>query len=1095
MTPANAVLAQYFIATGVAIFLLLRFTGVVSEQAVARRARAIDMALVLLALFAGVNYFYGLRSGGSWLQRWDLYHTVMSARFFDELRYDGLYECTYVIGGEETGEFVGATVGRDLRDNQMVEMRDLAASSGCDERFTPERREAFVRDVRFWRSIVPDERWRLMFKDKGYNGTPYVTVLSQALFAHGELSAGRLRTTALLDVLLMLLAFVIVARVFGLRAALVAFVFFCVCYPNRFSHMGGSVFRFSYVAYLLVAAAMIKRGRLGVAGVLIALAGMERMFPFLFAVGVFVRIVADVIGDRRLAPEYRRFTIGFATTVAVCFGLSVVVNGFETWAGFFHNMQTHGKQTAAFRIGLRHLFMFGGNMFGPDGFLSFAEKEVLFRSRLLPYALLAVALFVPLVARVRRLSLLTFTIVFGALSFFVLLYATRYYYSVLVLLMLVELPRARVANAFLLFLISAIAYGIAAINPFRSFLYNTLFSSLLLGYFVFLLTALWYETTPAFARGLQRRRAVLQTSLPVLIVLLSAAAAYGLVKELRRPQDANGPVRWGASTTSPLLDDVVGIVDAVAKGANPTVTRLDAQCFGAHASVWRQGRLRASAWSDDGLIGEAILEAARTAMGAAAWQEGDEVAIYVMRERVKFDPRQAEHYESSLHRGLRGLELEYAGTRVRYAATEIVARNLSLQSAIATAAGEFGLDEQEIEARVVNGWWTEGEQFLVRLGSETTGALLFRGNEVVPIEAVTQDNVADLAQGMIEWLVLQTNDDGRLEYMVLPSGGHVELNNMIRQWMGTLAMSRYGRERSDAAVTGVAEGNIRYNLREYYRVEEGLGLIELDNRVKLGGVALAALATYEHPDRDQFETERDALLRTVTHLHHPDGSFRTFYRPRDRNDNQNFYPGEALLMWATLYADAPDDALLERIMSSFRYYREWHRENTNPAFIPWHTQAYALVWRETRDAELLDFIFEMNDWLMSFQQWDAVYPDHVGRFHDPERMQFGAPHASSTGVYVEGLIEAWDVAREVGDTERMEAYRRAIVGGLRSLMQLQFTNEVDMFYVEDRTRVEGGIRTTVHNNVIRVDNVQHGFLGIMRVLDRFSPADYQLEPN
>ena len=44
-----------------------------------------------------------------------------------------------------------------------------------------------------------------------------------------------------------------------------------------------------------------------------------------------------------------------------------------------------------------------------------------------------------------------------------------------------------------------------------------------------------------------------------------------------------------------------------------------------------------------------------------------------------------------------------------------------------------------------------------------------------------------------------------------------------------------------------------------------------------------------------------------------------------------------------------------------------------------------------------------------------------------------------------------------------------------------------------RDRVEGGLRTTVYDNAIRVDNVQHGLLAVMDTLETFRAADYRIE--
>jgi hypothetical protein len=263
-------------------------------------------------------------------------------------------------------------------------------------------------------------------------------------------------------------------------------------------------------------------------------------------------------------------------------------------------------------------------------------------------------------------------------------------------------------------------------------------------------------------------------------------------------------------------------------------------------------------------------------------------------------------------------------------------------------------------------------------------------------------------------------------------------------------------------------------------------------KVKLGAIALAALALSEAPFANEFESITQRLLATVIFLWQDNGQFRTFYRPANRMDCQNFYPGEALLLWSVLIGSEKDAALVERFWRSFEFYQSWHQQNPNPAFIPWHTQAYFRLWKWTPDSRLPKAIFAMNDWLLDVQQWESAPTiDCQGRFYDPKR-PFGPPHASSTAVYLEGLADACALAREVGDEERFGRYRTAICRGLRSVAQLTFKDETDMFYASKRNTVRGGVRTTEYNNTIRIDNVQHSLMALHRVLDLFSEGDYKL---
>jgi hypothetical protein len=116
------------------------------------------------------------------------------------------------------------------------------------------------------------------------------------------------------------------------------------------------------------------------------------------------------------------------------------------------------------------------------------------------------------------------------------------------------------------------------------------------------------------------------------------------------------------------------------------------------------------------------------------------------------------------------------------------------------------------------------------------------------------------------------------------------------------------------------------------------------------------------------------------------------------------------------------------------------------------------------------------------QRWGGdLEPDLWGRFHDPARPEFGSPHASSTGVFMEGLAEALDLAIEAGDSKRSSAYELALRRGLRSLAQLQFRDALDAYYVSDLARVLGAIRSEAYNNMIRIDNIQHASMALLKL--------------
>lgn len=583
-----------------------------------------------------------------------------------------------------------------------------------------------------------------------------------------------------------------------------------------------------------------------------------------------------------------------------------------------------------------------------------------------------------------------------------------------------------------------------------------------------------------------------------------------------------GSVAWWALNVSPMpqiaaedpspapqLDigdgrDLARAIARLVHGADgseaglPAIRGLPREARGlAYVALRIDGERVATAWNDGAspidALGAALVEARDDLDGEERLAVNTvEVAIVGRRIDARSEGSSA---ADNLDRGILGMGVTGDdGQERRYSPTQMIADNTSFGRIIERLYEDGEIVTESLPAERVELF--EATQLLVDLDRSVV-VQLERGNQVVPAASVTSERTAQLAEGMSDWLVRQLGDDGRMVYEYWPSRGEESgSNNMIRQWMATLALTRIAEQRDDRELEAKVEANIAYNLELSYREEGGLGLIaDPDGEVKLGAVALAALAISEHPSRERFAAEEAALRRMVDHLWQPDGSFVTFFIPVGRNDNQNFYPGEALLLWATTIAADNDPELLERFMRSFEHYRAWHREQPNPAFVPWHTMAYEKVWQVTDDPELRDFVFEMNDWLLEMQQWgDAPAPDVAGRFYNPERPDYGPPHASSDGVYLEGLISAYRLAAEVGDESRVDAYRTAIARGLRHLMQLQFADEVDMYYVLKRERVAGGMRTTVYDNVIRVDNVQHALLAVIDVLDAFSPEDYILSP-
>lgn len=499
-TPEQVVERQFWLA---AFGIVLVLVGVVDERfrliskrperLRGRASTLVAAALGLVLALAAVTYFYSSRSA-HFLHEWDLFHTIMTTRYMEELGYDGLYECAIVLDRGASGHFRAVDRIRDLATLRSVGTEGLVAASDCESRFSPERRAAFLRDLEFWWTGRPEiVRWKHLFADKGYNGSPFYSAQIAWLVGDGPLSRDRLARLAILDVGLVIGAFALAGWAFGTRMAFFAFLFFCVNFPGRFVHMGGSILRFDYLAALVAALCFLRQDRHAAAGACLAWSTLSRGFPVIFVAALACKAAADVARERRVPRRFARFFAAFAAALALGVAFSLSAGGLEAWTAFFEDLRVHTSRSGGFRIGLAHLFMLDGNLIGAEGFIPYAEKARLFAERRVWFWLAAAAFLAPGILLARKLDDVSFTALFGLLAFFVLAVATRYYYAVLVVAFLTSFDTRRevgMAGAWiLLFGMTIVAILVTTRLGFDSFAYNTLYSAMLAGFFIYVLVA------------------------------------------------------------------------------------------------------------------------------------------------------------------------------------------------------------------------------------------------------------------------------------------------------------------------------------------------------------------------------------------------------------------------------------------------------------------------------------------------------------------------------------------------------------------------------------------------------------------------------
>lgn len=353
---------------------------------------------------------------------------------------------------------------------------------------------------------------------------------------------------------------------------------------------------------------------------------------------------------------------------------------------------------------------------------------------------------------------------------------------------------------------------------------------------------------------------------------------------------------------------------------------------------------------------------------------------------------------------------------------------------------------------------------------------LYRYNILIDTKDVSNELIKKSISSGLEWFLHSVNNEtGRLEYMYYPSENTYSTdNNHVRQLASLWSIT----ELKMFLNTSEADELIRNTLDYYLQFEhkkDNYSCLLIDDQAKLGNNAFIILSLLNTPEYPNQKDLLNRFAKGIVHLQQDNGSLNTYFFS-NKNSGQDYYPGEALLALMKLYKQTNNETYLEIVNNAFPYYQQYWRQNKNTAFIPWHTQAYKLLYEETFHSDIPLFIFEMNDWIINkYQMNDSTYLDEIGGF--PKYFP-----TFSSSVFLEGINDAYDIAKQVNDLEHVEKYKQALSIGSRFILQTQFTKN-NSFYLEESSRAIGGFKTSLTDNSIRIDNTQHAVLALMKTYE------------
>jgi hypothetical protein len=479
-------------------------------------------AAALLALLSFANLgrpqFFNHKAGhATFIHPFDMRVYYPVAKYFNELRFDGVYlgSTAAFMEDQRNGNFdqVRQVEYRDLSTHRMVkagEQREQVLA--IKQRFTPERWQAFKQDMRYFTESMGPRDYLGSMKDHGGNATPVWIAIAHVLFANTTANDVSLGVGALLDPLLLALAFFAIFRTFGWRTSLACMVVFGA---NDFYMFGtnwaGATLRHDWMAYLALGICALKTERWKTAGALLAMSSLIRAFPATALVGAAVpaaywayqewRNTGKLPGWSKLRGEQAPLLgviVGAAILTLSSFAITSAMFGVQAWPEWLHKVHLLSRDPHVNHVSLKTLI--AGSEFHQAATL--AERMPLFAVSALGFAS---ALF--FLGRKRPLHQ---TATLGLTLIAVLFYPANYYIHFIFLLPMLATERSKgpgltkTGGAIWLGL-----FGLCAAQYFTTLtpdldLHFYLATVLLFAAFAVILVALWVEdskeSTPS-ARG------------------------------------------------------------------------------------------------------------------------------------------------------------------------------------------------------------------------------------------------------------------------------------------------------------------------------------------------------------------------------------------------------------------------------------------------------------------------------------------------------------------------------------------------------------------------------------------------------------------
>lgn len=377
-----------------------------------------------------------------------------------------------------------------------------------------------------------------------------------------------------------------------------------------------------------------------------------------------------------------------------------------------------------------------------------------------------------------------------------------------------------------------------------------------------------------------------------------------------------------------------------------------------------------------------------------------------------------------------------------------------------------------------------------------TASVFYDGKIAVPLfrghprrRPLTGARVLAAARAGGDYLVRMRHPNGRFIYDYDAGRDAADDDyNLVRHAGTVYAMLQLYRVSHDATLLAAAEAAIDYLLGFIKPYRAGTLVLRSGDHIKLGGVALAAVALTEHVratgDKRHLKTAQ-GLCKYIAWSQGKHGRVahkREFDSGEVDSFRSQYYPGEAMLALLRVHAIDGAPHWVDTAANLARYLitvRDSGKATADLTHDHWLLYALNELYRVRKQPMYLRHAARIVEAIVAAQNTGGKTVDHLGSYYDP-------PRSTPTATRSEGLLAAHALISEFGDEQLAGRIRRAVKRGVGFQLQTQITRERAM-YLRDPRRSLGGFTRSLGRFDVRIDYVQHNISALILLYQLLSP--------